>query len=85
VLMAGVPGLLSKCGAEGVQVVAIPGVGAVAFKISDGAGRARMPVLNSALRRLAVESPLPGVDVLGGGVPVGTVEPVVGLGPTSGR
>jgi L-asparaginase II len=73
VLMTALPGLLSKGGAEGVQAVAIPGVGAVAFKISDGAMRARMPVLASALRRLGVESPLPGVEVRGGGVPVGEV------------
>jgi len=73
VLMAGVPGLLSKIGAEGVHAVAVPGVGAVALKIEDGALRARMPVLASALRRLGVESPLVEVDVLGGGVPVGAV------------
>jgi len=73
VLMTGVPGLLSKVGAEGVQAVAVPGVGALAFKIEDGAMRARTPVLASALRRLGIESPLPGVDVLGGGAPVGEI------------
>ena len=73
VLMAGVPGLLSKIGAEGVHAVAIPGVGAVALKIEDGATRPRMPVLISALRRLGVEAPLVEVEVLGGGVPVGVV------------
>ncbi|GII21370.1 asparaginase [Planosporangium mesophilum] len=79
-LMRGVPGLLSKGGAEGVQAVAVPGVGAVAIKIDDGAMRARMPVLVSALRRLGVtggvldghaETPL-----LGGGRPVGSVRAV---------
>ena len=44
-LMRGVPGLLAKGGAEGVVAVAVPGVGAVALKIDDGAQRARMPVL----------------------------------------
>ncbi|GAB1694730.1 asparaginase [Krasilnikovia sp. M28-CT-15] len=73
VLMAGVPGLLAKGGAEGVQAVAVPGVGAVAFKISDGAARARMPVLRAALRRLGVDGPVPEVAVLGGGEPVGEV------------
>jgi L-asparaginase II len=73
VLMAGVPGLLSKVGAEGVQAIAVPGVGALAVKIDDGAMRARTPVVASALRRLGIESPLPGVDVLGGGVPVGEI------------
>ena len=71
--MSGVPGLLAKGGAEGVQAVAIPEVGAIAFKISDGARRAGAPVLASALRRLGVEAPLPAVDVLGGGVAVGEV------------
>ena len=51
-LMRGVPGLLSKGGAEGVVAVAIPGVGAVALKIDDGAMRARMPVLSVALAHL---------------------------------
>jgi L-asparaginase II len=79
-LMRAVPGMLSKGGAEGVQAVAVPGVGAVAIKIDDGAMRARMPVLVSALRRLGLsaevldgyaESP-----VLGAGRPVGSVRSV---------
>ena len=56
-LMRGVPGLLAKVGAEGVIAAALPGVGAVALKIDDGADRARMPVLVSALRRLGVGRP----------------------------
>lgn len=79
-LMAGVPGLLSKGGAEGVAAVAVPGVGAVALKIDDGAGRARMPVLVSALRRLDVKADvlddLAEPSVLGGGEPVGSVRAV---------
>ncbi|MFU8875255.1 asparaginase [Micromonospora sp. SL4-19] len=79
-LMRGVPGLLAKVGAEGVIAAAIPGVGAVALKIDDGAGRARMPVLVSALRRLGVEAPVlaeyADVPLLGGGLPVGAVRPV---------
>lgn len=57
-LMRGVPGLLAKVGAEGVIAAALPGVGALALKIDDGAGRARMPVLSAALRRLGVEAPV---------------------------
>ncbi|MEV4635992.1 asparaginase [Actinoplanes sp. NPDC049548] len=76
-LMHGVPGLLAKGGAEGVVAVGIPEVGAVAIKIEDGAMRARMPVLVSALRRLGVAAPvldeLATVPVLGGGVRVGEV------------
>ncbi|MEO3779705.1 asparaginase [Micromonospora sp. B11E3] len=79
-LMRGLPGVLAKIGAEGVIAAALPGVGAVALKIDDGAGRARMPVLVSALRRLGVQAPV--LDeyaeqpLLGGGVPVGAVRPV---------
>ncbi|WLS47424.1 asparaginase [Micromonospora profundi] len=76
-LMRGVPGLLAKVGAEGVFAVGLPGVGAVALKIDDGAERARMPVLVSALRRLGVDAPVLAeyaeVPLFGGGVPVGAV------------
>ncbi|HEY7226263.1 MAG TPA: asparaginase [Micromonosporaceae bacterium] len=76
-LIRAVPGLLSKSGAEGVGAVAVPGVGAVATKIDDGAARARMPVVIAALRQLGVA--VEGLDdlaqtpVLGGGRPVGAV------------
>jgi L-asparaginase II len=80
VLMQGVPGLLAKGGADGVHAVAVPGVGAVALKIDDGAARARMPVLVSALRRLRVSGAVldryATVDVLGGGEVVGAVRPI---------
>ncbi|RZU71895.1 asparaginase [Micromonospora kangleipakensis] len=79
-LMRGVPGLLTKVGAEGVIVAAVPGVGAVALKIDDGAARARMPVLVSALRRLGVDAPVlteyEDVPLFGGGLPVGAVRAV---------
>jgi L-asparaginase II len=76
-LMRGVPGLLAKGGAEGVQAVAIPGVGAVAVKIDDGGMRARMPVVIRALHRLGVDAPimaeLAEPALLGGGERVGAV------------
>ncbi|MFG2103141.1 asparaginase [Micromonospora echinaurantiaca] len=79
-LMRGIPGLLAKVGAEGVIAAALPGVGAVAVKIDDGAGRARMPVLVSALRRLGVAAPVlteyAELPLFGGGVPVGAVRPL---------
>ena len=82
-LMHGVPGLLSKGGAEGVVAVAVPGAGAVALKIDDGAMRARMPVLVPALRRLGVDAPvldeLAETPLLGGGRPVGSVRPLAGF------
>ncbi|MEV6526645.1 asparaginase [Longispora sp. NPDC051575] len=76
-LMTGIPGLLSKGGAEGVSAVAVPGVGAVAAKIDDGAMRARTPVTVAALRRLGLDAPvledLAEQVLLGGGRPVGKV------------
>ncbi|HEV2087823.1 MAG TPA: asparaginase, partial [Cryptosporangiaceae bacterium] len=79
-LMAGVPGLVAKDGAEGVYAAAVPDVGAVAVKIADGAARARMPVIVAALRLLGVQAPvlddLARVPVLSGGKPVGYVNAV---------
>ncbi|SCL14111.1 asparaginase [Micromonospora rhizosphaerae] len=79
-LMRGVPGALAKVGAEGVIAAAVPGVGAVAVKIDDGAGRARMPVLVAALRRLGLDAPVlteyAELPLLGGGLPVGAVRAV---------
>jgi L-asparaginase II len=78
-LMRGIPGLLAKGGAEGVLAVALPDVGAVALKIDDGAMRARLPVLVSALGRLVGAAPLDEFmrsPVFGGGVPVGAVRAV---------
>jgi L-asparaginase II len=79
-LMAGIPSLLAKSGAEGVAAVAVPEVGAVAVKIDDGAARARLPVVASALRRMGVDAPvldeLAEAPVLGGGEPVGAVRAV---------
>lgn len=76
-LMRTVPGLLAKIGAEGIIAAAVPGAGAVALKIDDGASRARIPVLVSALRRLGVTGPALAefveVPILGGGRPVGAV------------
>ncbi|WP_371480073.1 asparaginase [Kitasatospora sp. NBC_00315] len=82
-LMRAVPGALSKMGAEAVQVVAFADGRALAFKIDDGAERARGPVLAAALRRLGVSTPDGTVErigsspLLGGGVPVGEVRALV--------
>lgn len=85
--MTAVPGLLAKGGAEGVHVVAAPGIGAAAVKIDDGAGRASMPVALRAMTRLAglqipdeakpeVEK-LSWPEVLGGGRPVGRLRTIL--------
>jgi L-asparaginase II len=80
-LISGVPGLVAKDGAEGVYAVALSDGRAVALKIDDGAERARLPVLVTALRRLGIDAPvldeLGVVSVLGHGEPVGTIRAVV--------
>jgi L-asparaginase II len=53
-LMQGVPGLMAKDGAEAVFAVGLRDGRAVALKISDGANRARPPVMRAALERLGV-------------------------------
>jgi L-asparaginase II len=86
-LMHGIPGLLSKGGAEGVLAVALPGLGAVAMKIDDGTTRARLPVLAVALAGMAGGDGLAAaglerlteMPVLGGGEPVGQVRALVSL------
>ena len=85
-LMAGIPGLVAKDGAEGVFAAALPDGGAVAVKIADGAGRAAVPVLVAGLRALGVEADvlarLSRTPVLGGGVPVGELRPSEALPPS---
>ncbi|MDT0396605.1 asparaginase [Streptomyces edwardsiae] len=87
-LMRAVPGLLVKDGFEGVQVAALPDGRAVAAKISDGAGRARVPVAAGALARAGVDASLlkefGGEVVLGGGMPVGEVRVVPELSSVTG-
>lgn len=80
-LIATVPGLIAKDGAEGVYAAALPDGRAVALKIEDGAGRARSPVMVAMLRRLRVDvsalGDLATAPLLGGGRPVGEIRPVV--------
>jgi L-asparaginase II len=78
-LMRTVVGMVAKGGAEGVQAVAVPGVGAVALKIDDGAMRARLPVLGWALGRLGLRAALRHTPVYGGGELVGEVRAHHGL------
>jgi L-asparaginase II len=79
-VMRAVPGALAKSGAEGVCALAVPGLGALALKIDDGAERGRRPVLVAALRRLGVPedilASLGEEPVLGGGRRVGVVHPI---------
>ncbi|MGW0577374.1 asparaginase [Streptomyces sp. NPDC002920] len=86
-LMRAVPGLLAKDGFEGVEVAALPDGRAVAVKISDGANRARVPVVAAALGRVGVDPALlgefAGELLLGGGRVVGCVRPVRALDPVT--
>ena len=61
-LMAAVPGLLVKSGAEGAEGLALADGRAAAFKLEDGASRARPAITVAVLRRLGVASE-PGVDL----------------------
>lgn len=76
-LLAGVPGIVAKDGAEGVYAAALADGAACAVKIDDGAARARMPVMVSLLRALGCGEPalerLATVPVRGGGDVVGEV------------
>lgn len=80
-LMAGVPGLVIKGGAEGVAAFALRDGRAGAVKIGDGSARARTPVVVSVLRKLGVEAPVLAehatTAVLGGGRRVGEVRSVI--------
>jgi L-asparaginase II len=82
-VMAAVPGLLMKGGADGVHAAALPDGGAVALKLDDGGDRGRLPALLAGLERLG--APLSGVTewlqtpVIGGAVVVGSVRPGASL------
>mgnify|MGYP002653792499 CR=1 FL=1 len=82
-LMAAVPGLLVKGGADGVHVAAVPGAGAVALKLDDGGDRGRMPALAAGLRRLGLPddrlAPWLQQPVSGGEGVVGAVRPAAFL------
>ena len=74
-LMASVPGLLLKAGAEGVDAFALADGTAAAVKIDDGNPRARTPVTAAILALLGAQPPaeLATTVVLGGGSPVGVI------------
>jgi L-asparaginase II len=82
-LMDAVPGLLLKCGAEGVDAFALADGRAGALKIEDGAMRARTPVTVGLLRTLGVGAgpvldELASVPVRGGDGIVGAIRLIPG-------
>ncbi len=87
-LMAAIPGLLLKSGAEGVEGFALADGRAAAVKIEDGAARSRVPITVRLLRELGAETE-PGADadalaalatspVYGGGDVVGEIRATSG-------
>ena len=75
-LMAGIPGLIAKDGAEGVFAAALPDGTAVAVKIDDGAQRAAELAAIAGLRTVTtapVLEELATASVFGGGEPVGEI------------
>ncbi|WP_433476671.1 asparaginase [Spirillospora sp. CA-142024] len=82
-LMDAVPGLVVKCGAEGVDAFAFADGRAGAVKIDDGAMRARTPVTVAMLRTLGVDDgadeavldEMSIVEVRGGNGVVGAIRP----------
>ena len=74
-LMATIPGLVAKDGAEGVLAAALPDGRAVALKLADGSWRGFAAVLLAALDRVGADTAgaaeLRSSPVLGGGRPVG--------------
>ncbi|MGI5323636.1 asparaginase [Actinomadura nitritigenes] len=82
-LMDAVPGLLVKCGAEGVDAFAFTDGRAGAVKIDDGAMRARTPVTVALVRSLGIDQDAPSalddlatVPLHGGEAQVGAIRPV---------
>ena len=77
-LMASIPGLLLKGGAEGVDAFALADGSAAALKIEDGGARARTPITVAILTALGAQAPadLATIVVKGGGYPVGEIRPV---------
>ena len=83
-LMAAMPGLFSKVGADGVHAGAMPDGTAFALKIDDGSDRARVPLVAALLSSLGVDASdalldLATAPVLGGGARVGAVRALPGL------
>jgi L-asparaginase II len=78
-LIAAVPGIIAKDGAEAVYAAALVDGRTIALKVDDGGQRARSPVMVAALRRLGVD--VSGLDefatapLLGGGQRVGEIRP----------
>lgn len=72
-MMRAVPGLFVKGGAESVMMASLANGGAIAWKISDGENRANGPLMKAALAKFGISIEGETIDVLGGGVVVGSL------------
>jgi len=76
-LMAALPGLLAKDGAEGVYAIALADGRAAAVQIEDGSRRASLPLVVALLQRLGLRAPvldeLARPSLYGAGRPIGEV------------
>ncbi|WP_278264729.1 asparaginase [Nocardia sp. AG03] len=82
--MSSTPGLFCKIGADGVHAGALPDGRAFAYKIDDGADRARMPLTLAILRRLGIDwtdahTELAATAVTGGDARVGVIRAIPGV------
>jgi L-asparaginase II len=72
-MMQSVPGLFMKDGAEAVNVASLADGRTLAIKISDGTARAMPAITAAALAKFGIDAHEVPVNVLGAGLPVGTI------------
>jgi L-asparaginase II len=72
-MMQNIPGLFMKDGAEAVNVASLADGRTFAIKISDGTARAVPAITAAALAKFGIDAHELPVNVLGAGLPVGTI------------
>ena len=72
-MMQNIPGLFMKDGAEAVNVASLADGRTLAIKISDGTARAMPAITAAALAKFGIDAHEVPVNVLGAGLPVGTI------------
>jgi len=72
-MMQNIPGLFMKDGAEAVNVASLVDGRTLAIKISDGTARAMPAITAAALAKFGIDAHEVPVNVLGAGLPVGTI------------
>lgn len=72
-MIAAVPGLYMKDGAEAVEVASVPDGRTLVFKVSDGSLRPFRVLVHAGLQRLGIDSPYEPENVLGGDRIIGAI------------